>query len=432
MCDQVVVATEDSANGDDHKGRGEGRKEGDNERFVLFPIQRPILWRGYKILLASFWTVEEVDLSVDLKDWSLLTPGERTFIEHVLAAFANGDMVVMENLMQNFMRDVDIPEAKFFYAGQLQQESIHSEMYSLMISEFVHDPKRQSELFNAIHKMPAIKAKGDWACQWMDSKRPFVERIMAFACVEGIGFSASFCAIYWFKSRNKMPGLCFSNELIARDEGMHTDFAVALFHECNGTTLVSQQTAHAMIESAVECERNFVRDALPLGLLGMAASSMSQYVEFVADRLLLNLGYQALYKVECPFDWMQLISLKGRTNFFERRVGDYQRANVMSKERQRASNSISANPPPAPLHPHLVGPTHPAPFPQPLPAAAGLPQAVPPSPPPPQPHQAHQPPTVAASAAMAAAAESSGPVLPRTGAPINAAIADDFVSDFVE
>jgi len=302
-------------------------KEGEN-RFVLFPIRYPQLYALYKKALSSFWTVEEIDLAQDMKDWELMTDGERYFIKHVLAFFAAADGIVIENLALRFMGDVQISEAKIFYAAQMQQEAIHSETYSILLDTFVQDSKEKSELFNAIKTMPAVKAKADWALKWMASKQTFAERLVAFAAVEMIMFSGSFCALYWLKKRGKMPGLTFSNEKIAADEQLHCTFAVNLFHLLKHKP--SQSVVYDIIKAALLAERQFVCESLPVGLIGINATTMTQYIEFVADFLLDQLGYEKTYKVENPFDWMDMISMNGKTNFFEKRVGEYQRAHRTS------------------------------------------------------------------------------------------------------
>lgn len=314
-------------------------KEGEN-RFVLFPIRYPDLYKLYKKALASFWTVEEIDLAADMKDWEGLTKDETYFIKHVLAFFAAADGIVIENLALRFMSDVQISEAKCFYAAQIQQEAIHSETYSILLDTFVQDPKEKGDLFNAIKTMPAVKAKADWALKWMASSKTFAERVVAFAAVEMIMFSGSFCALYWLKKRGKMPGLTFSNEKIAADEGLHCEFAVALFHLLKHKP--KEEVIHEIIKSALEAERQFVCESLPVGLIGMNATTMTQYIEFVADFLLDQLGYQKVYNVQNPFDWMDMISMTGKTNFFEKRVGEYQRAHRSSTNTSSQTTSTNA------------------------------------------------------------------------------------------
>ena len=269
-----------------------------------------------------FWRTEEIDLSKDLVHWKNLKDDEKHFIKMVLAFFAASDGIVLENLGQRFMNEVQLPEAKAAYGFQLMMENIHSETYSLLIDTYIKDENEKLKLFRAIDNFECIKKKADWAIKWINDKRSsFATRLIAFACIEGIFFSGSFCAIYWLKKRGIMPGLTFSNELISRDEGMHTDYAVCLFHKL--IKKPKKQKVHDLMKEAVEIEKEFICDALPCKLIGMNKELMSQYIEFVADRLLLQLGYPKLYNVSCPFDFMEMISLEGKTNFFEKRVGDY-------------------------------------------------------------------------------------------------------------
>ena len=303
-------------------------KENPN-RFVLFPIEHDDIWKFYKQCEASFWTAEEIDLSADLVDWDAkLNDNERHFIKHVLAFFAASDGIVNENLAENFVSEVQYTEAKFFYGFQIMMENIHSETYSLLIDTYIKDTKEKDYLFNAIDTMECVRKKADWALRWIENGS-FAERIVAFAAVEGIFFSGSFCSIFWLKKRGLMPGLSFSNELISRDEGMHCDFACLLYNNHIEQKL-PPATVTSIIKDAVEIEKEFVTDALPVNLIGMNADMMCQYIEFVADRLLASLGIEKIYKVENPFPWMELISLQGKTNFFEKRVGDYQKAGVMA------------------------------------------------------------------------------------------------------
>jgi len=295
-------------------------------RFVLFPIQHDEVWQMYKKAEASFWTAEEIDLSQDLKDWENLNEGERHFISHVLAFFAASDGIVNENLAVNFMNEVQIPEARCFYGFQIMMENIHSETYSLLIDTYIKKQSEKDHLFNALETVPAVKRKGDWALRWIESEN-FTERLIAFAAVEGIFFSGSFCSIFWMKKRGLMPGLTFSNELISRDEGLHCDFACLLYTMLQNK--LPQERVHEIIRDAVSIEQEFVTDALPVDLIGMNAKLMSQYIEFVADRLLVALGYSKIYNAANPFDFMEMISLQGKTNFFEKRVGEYQKAGVM-------------------------------------------------------------------------------------------------------
>lgn len=301
------------------------------DRFVLFPINHSDIWKMYKSQQASFWTAEEIDLSTDITDWeNKLNKDEQHFIKHVLAFFAASDGIVNENLAENFLSEVQYTEAKFFYGFQVMMENIHSETYSLLIDTLIKDPKEKKYLFNAIETVPCVKKKADWALRWIDNGT-FAERLIAFAAVEGIFFSGSFCSIFWLKKRGLMPGLAFSNELISRDEGLHCDFACLLYtkHLLNQ---LPKETVQKIIADAVEIEKEFVSDAIPVKLIGMNADLMCQYIEFVADRLLVELGNTKIYNVENPFDFMELISLQGKTNFFEKRVGEYQKSGVMSSK----------------------------------------------------------------------------------------------------
>jgi ribonucleoside-diphosphate reductase beta chain len=305
------------------------------DRFVLFPIKYPQVWEWYKKSVASFWTAEEVDLSQDITDWeNKLNHDERHFIKHVLAFFAASDGIVNENLVLNFMREIQIPEARCFYGFQVAIENIHAEMYSLLIDTYIRDPKEKDYLFNALRNLECVSKKGQWALRWIEHAPSFAHRLIAFAAVEGIFFSGSFCAIFWLKKRGLMPGLTFSNELISRDEGMHCDFACLLYsmleHPLDGAEV------QAIITEAVVFEKEFVTDALPVSLIGMNAELMTQYIEFVADRLLMSLGQPKVYGTPNPFPWMDMISIQGKTNFFEKRVGDYQKAGVMTKREEQA------------------------------------------------------------------------------------------------
>jgi ribonucleotide reductase beta subunit family protein with ferritin-like domain len=292
-------------------------------RYVALPIQYDDIFRMYRQQIASFWDVEEIDLSQDTKDWESLDENEHHFIKHVLAFFAASDGIVMENLAQRFMGDIQIPEARMFYAFQIAMESIHSHMYALLIDTYIKDDEEKTQLFQALDHIPCIRRKADWALKWIESGESFAVRLLAFAAVEGIFFSGSFCAIYWLRKRHVMPGLTLSNDLISRDEGLHTEFACLLYKYIQHR--VPEQTVHTLIREAVDIETSFVCDALPVSLIGMNKDSMSQYIQFVADRLLLSLGYKKLYLVENPFEWMNMISLAGKTNFFERRTGEYAR-----------------------------------------------------------------------------------------------------------
>ncbi|MFT3676326.1 MAG: ribonucleoside-diphosphate reductase small subunit [Chitinophagaceae bacterium] len=305
------------------------------DRFVILPINYPKLWEHYKRHEASFWTAEEIDLSADAKDWAGMTDGERHFISHVLAFFAASDGIVNENLAVNFMSEVQLPEARCFYGFQIMMENIHSETYALLIDTYIKDAKEKDRLFHAIDTVPAVKKKAEWALRWIENGS-FAERLVAFAAVEGIFFSGSFCSIFWLKKRGLMPGLTFSNELISRDEGLHCEFACVLYSML--TNKLTQEQVYSIIGNAVEIEKEFITDALPVKLIGMNADLMQQYIEFVADRWLAELGYPKMFNATNPFDFMEMISLEGKTNFFEKRVGDYQKAGVMAgKETQSFS-----------------------------------------------------------------------------------------------
>jgi len=297
-------------------------------RWVMFPIQYPEVWEMYKKHEASFWTAEEVDLSQDNKDWDTLSSNEQHFIKHVLAFFAASDGIVLENLASQFVTEVQIPEARAFYGFQMAMENIHSETYSLLIEQYIKEPSEKEAIFDAIHTMPAVSEKAQWAVQWMQQENSFAERIVAFAAVEGILFSGSFCAIYWLKKRGLMPGLTFSNELISRDEGLHTEFACLLYRMLQNK--LPDEVMNGIIKGAVAAERKFICEALSCDLIGMNSELMNRYIEFVADRLLTALGHPKIYGASNPFDWMELISLQGKTNFFEKRVGEYQKAGVMA------------------------------------------------------------------------------------------------------
>lgn len=305
------------------------------QRFVIFPIQYDDIFAMYKKAVASFWTVEEVDLSKDITDWDKLKDDERHFISHVLAFFAASDGIVNENLVERFCQEVQVPEARCFYGFQIAMENIHSEMYSLLINTFVRESEEQARLFNAIETVPCIKKKADWALRYISHETAsYAERIIAFAAVEGIFFSGSFASIFWLKKRGLMPGLTFSNELISRDEGLHTDFACLMYKHL--VSKLSEERVKSIIADAVKIEQEFLTDALPVNLIGMNCVLMSQYIEFVADRLLMELGCTKTYNVENPFDFMENISLEGKTNFFEKRVGEYQKCGVMSSPDQRS------------------------------------------------------------------------------------------------
>lgn len=300
------------------------------DRFVLFPIQHDDIWEFYKKAEASFWTAEEIDLSQDLKDWENLSEGEQHFVSHVLAFFAASDGIVNENLAENFVAEVQYTEAKFFYGFQIAIENIHSETYSLLIDTYVKNSVEKDRLLHAIDTMDLVKKKAEWALRWIDNGG-FAERLIAFAAVEGIFFSGSFCSIFWLKKRGLMPGLSFSNELISRDEGLHCDFACLLYNN-HLVNKLPQETVVEIIKDAVEIEKEFVTEALPVKLIGMNSDLMCQYIEFVADRLLEELGCPRVFNSTNPFDFMEMISLQGKTNFFEKRVAEYQKAGVMQNE----------------------------------------------------------------------------------------------------
>lgn len=299
------------------------------QRFVLFPIQYDAIWEMRKQALASFWTTDEIDLGQDLTDWNeKLSANEQHFIKHVLAFFAASDGIVNENLVLNFYSDVQIAEARSFYAAQIQIEDIHAETYSLLIDTYIQNTKEKQNLFNAIQTLSCVEKKATWALKWIDEAPSFAHRLIAFAAVEGIFFSGSFCSIYWLKKRGLMPGLTFSNELISRDEGMHCDFACLLYSMLQDK--LEPAVVRSIITEAVALEKEFITDALPVSLIGMNADLMVEYIECVADRLLVALGCEPEYNTPNPFPWMDMISLQGKTNFFEKRVGDYQKAGVMA------------------------------------------------------------------------------------------------------
>ncbi|CAB3993218.1 Ribonucleoside-diphosphate reductase subunit M2, partial [Paramuricea clavata] len=308
-------------------------------RFVILPIQYQDIWQMYKKAEASFWTAEEVDLSRDLGHWDGLKPEERHFISHILAFFAASDGIVNENLVECFSQEVQVPEARCFYGFQIAMENIHSEMYSLLIDTYIKEPNERERLFNAIEHLPCVKRKADWALDWINpDKASFGERIVAFAAVEGIFFSGSFASIFWLKKRGLMPGLTFSNELISRDEGLHCDFACLMYKHLKNKP--SEEKVKKIIMDAVKIEQEFLTDALPVRLIGMNEDLMKIYIQFVADRLLVALGYSKVYKSENPFDFMELISLSGKTNFFEKRVGEYQKSGVMASTQQNTSHKL--------------------------------------------------------------------------------------------
>jgi ribonucleotide reductase beta subunit family protein with ferritin-like domain len=290
-------------------------------RFTIFPIRHHNLWTLYKKAQASNWTAEEIDFSGDMDDWNSLNENEQHFIKHILAFFASSDGIVFENISINFSKEIQLPEARSFYAYQEHNEMVHGETYSLLIEKYVKDHSEKDKIFRAIDTISCIAKKADWALKWFDSKLPFSQRLFAFACVEGIFFSGSFCAIFWLKKRGLMPGLSFSNELISRDEGLHLEFAVELFSMLENKP--SETIIHSIIQEAVRIEKEFIIDALPCKLIGMDSGKMSQYIEFVSDRLLKQIGYRTIWNTQNPFDFMENISLDGKTNFFEKRVGDY-------------------------------------------------------------------------------------------------------------
>jgi len=303
------------------------------DRFVLFPIGYDSVWEMYKQAQASIWTAEEVDLSQDLADWERLSSDEQHFVKHVLAFFAASDGIVNENLAIRFNNEVQIPEARCFYGFQIAVENIHSEMYSLLIDTYINDTQEKDYLFRAVETVPCVGKKAKWALRWIGSGTSFAERLVAFAAVEGIFFSGSFCSIFWLKKRALMPGLTFSNELISRDEGLHVDFACLIYSLLDHK--LSEERVQEIICSSVDLEREFITEALPVSLIGMNSELMGQYIEFVADRLLVALGCAKVYGAKNPFDWMELISLQGKTNFFEKRVGEYQKSGVMSDADKR-------------------------------------------------------------------------------------------------
>mgnify|MGYP006097302085 CR=1 FL=1 len=308
------------------------------QRFVLFPIQHNDIWQMYKKAEASFWTAEELDLAQDAKDWDKMSDNERYFISNVLAFFAASDGIVNENLLMNFSNEVQVPEARCFYGFQIAIENIHAEVYSLLIDTYIRNGPEKTRLLNAIDTIDAVKEKAEWCLRWTNADNAsFAERVVAFAACEGIFFSGSFCAVFWLKKRGMMPGLCFSNELISRDEGLHCDFACLLYKD-HLVNRLPEETIHSIIGNAVEIEKVFVSQSLPVELIGMNSTLMCQYIEFCADRLLQALGVSKMYNASNPFDWMEMISLQGKTNFFEKRVGEYSKAGVgVSEEDQQFS-----------------------------------------------------------------------------------------------
>lgn len=304
-------------------------------RFVLFPIQHNDIWKMYKKQMALFWTTEEIDFEKDLTDWKKLKEEEQYFIKNVLAFFAGSDGIVLENLAENFMNEIEIPEVRCFYGFQIAMENIHSETYSLMIDTYIKDNQEKHKLLNAITEIPCVKKKADWALKWLNDKEStFAIRLVAFAIIEGVFFSGSFCAIYWLKKRGLMPGLTFSNELISRDEGLHTDFAILLYSKV--VEKVKVETIGEIMKEAVSIEKEFITESLPCNLIGMNSILMEQYIEFVADRLLRQLGYEKIWNTQNPFDFMEMISMTGKTNFFEKRVSEYSKSGVgVDKEKMK-------------------------------------------------------------------------------------------------
>jgi ribonucleotide reductase beta subunit family protein with ferritin-like domain len=309
-------------------------------RHTIFPLQYPKLFAKYKNQLAVFWTPEEIDLSKDMAHWAKLNKDEQHFIKHILGFFAGSDGIVMENLSDRFAKDVQIPEARFFYAAQNMLESVHSETYSLLIDTYIDDPQEKLDILRAVNTIPCVKKKAEWAQQWITSADDFATRLLAFATVEGIFFSGAFCAIYWIKERGIMPGLTFSNELISRDEGLHTDFAVELYKELKNK--LSKEKVHKIIREAVKAEKEFITKALPCDMIGMNSKMMSQYIEFVADRLTSQLGYPKIWYSKNPFDFMERISLESKENFFEKRVSTYAKATV-GRDREEMKFSLDAD-----------------------------------------------------------------------------------------
>ena len=311
--------------------------QSNSDRFVIYPIVHDDLWSEFKKQEASFWTAEEIDLSEDLKDWQKLNDEERHFIKHILAFFAASDGIVNENLCYRFASEVQYPEARAAYTFQAAMETIHSETYSLLIDTYVSDADEKTKLLRAIDTIPTVGKKAEWAMKWMGSSDSFAKRLIAFACVEGVFFSGSFCSIFWLKHRNKgLKGLTFSNELISRDETAHTDFAIKVYRN-HILDKLSTEEVQQIVSEAVEIEKNFVCEALPVSLIGMNSDTMSRYIEFVADRLLTDLGYAKIYNATNPFPWMEMLGLEGKTNFFERRVSEYAKAGVKSGGSQELS-----------------------------------------------------------------------------------------------
>jgi len=304
-------------------------------RFVLCPIKYHDIWQMYKKQVASFWVTEEIDLFQDLVDWEKLNDSEKHFIKYVLAFFAASDGIVLENLAQQFCSEIQIPEARCFYGFQIAMENIHSETYSLLIDTYIKDQTEKLMLLNAIEHIEVIKEKAQWAMKWINKENPFAERLVAFSAVEGIFFSGSFCAIFWLKKRNLMPGLTFSNELISRDEGLHCDFASLIYRQ-HLVNKLSAERIYEIIRDAVRIEKKFISESLPVELIGMNSGLMQQYIECVADRLIGSLGYKKIYNAQNPFEWMDMINIQGKTNFFERKVSEYQKPHVTSKKEDKS------------------------------------------------------------------------------------------------
>ena len=313
----------------------------EEKRYVIFPVQQEPIWKMYKKAVSSFWTVEEIDLSKDMDDYKQLKEEEQHFIKNVLAFFAASDGIVNENLVERFCNEVQVLEAKFFYGFQVAMENIHSETYSLLIDTYIRDIAEKSRLLNAVETIPSVKKKADWALQWISDKdSTFGTRVIAFAAVEGIFFSGSFCSIFWLKKRGLMPGLCFSNELISRDEGLHTEFAVLMYSMLKDKP--HEETVKQIIREAVSIEKEFITESLPCSLIGMNQTLMSEYIEYVADRLLQMLQLEPIYNTHNPFEWMELISIQGKTNFFEKRVGEYANKANPNKEVEPQEFSMEA------------------------------------------------------------------------------------------
>jgi ribonucleoside-diphosphate reductase beta chain len=310
----------------------------ENNRLTIYPIKNDLIWQSYKIQQAAFWTAEEVDFSKDYDDFKNLNENEQHFVKMVLAFFSASDTIVNLNLSERFLNDIKIREATVAYTWQMMIESIHSEVYSLQIDNIIRDPEEKEKLLNAVYEFPCIAEKADWAMKWIESNESFGMRLLAFAIVEGVFFSGSFCSIFWLKKRNIMPGLCASNELIARDEGMHTNFAVLLYSMLSNK--ISEEVVHNMFTDAINIEERFICESLPCALLGMNSNSMTEYIKYVADRLLTELGYSKLFNIRNPFDFMESISVEGKTNFFESRPTQYQKASVLNKSRDNIFNFV--------------------------------------------------------------------------------------------